>query len=65
MPYNPRPKTYSVTHNVGSVKYLLTFYTGDRHHPDGSLAQDIDCHSNKQKLAAAIRDLERAGYERA
>ena len=55
-------KTYNITHNVGTVKYLVCYFTG-RKHPDGSLALDIRSFSNKKKLGKFEKQLVAEGYQ--
>lgn len=57
-----KAKTYKITYNVGKVKYLLSFYTGERLHPDGSMAEDIRTFHNKKELAKAEKQLLAEGY---
>ena len=55
-------KTYNITHNVGTVKYLVSYLTG-RTYPDGSLALDIKSFSNKKKLGKFEKQLLTEGYQ--
>ena len=55
-------KTYNITHNVGTVKYLVCYFTG-RTNPDGSLALDIRSFSNKKKLGKFEKQLLAEGYQ--
>lgn len=57
-----KTKTYNITHNVGRVKYLISYFTG-RKNPDGSLALDIRCFSNKKKLGVFEKELLADGYQ--
>lgn len=56
-------QTYNITHNVGRVKYLVSYYTGERSHPDGSLAMDIAIFRNKKKLRGFEKQLLSEGYQ--
>lgn len=55
-------QTYNITHNVGTVKYLISFYSG-RTNLDGSLAMDIATFSNKKKLEKFEKQLLAEGYQ--
>ena len=55
-------KTYNITHNVGTVKYLISFYAG-RQNPDGSAAMDIATFRNKKKLTKFEKQLLAEGYQ--
>lgn len=54
--------TYEVNYNVGTVKYLVTWYTGSRFNKDGSLAADIKSFKNQKELKSFIKKLELNGY---
>ena len=53
---------YSVQNNVGTSKYVVSFWDGVKAHKDGSPFFDIRVFSNKRKMQQFVRDLERAGY---
>ena len=55
-------QTYNIIHNVGRVKYLVSFYSG-RTNLDGSLAMDIAIFSNKKKLGKFEKELLERGYQ--
>ena len=56
-------KTYNVQQNIGKAKYVITYYTGQFTHKDGSLAPDILIFQNKTKLKKAINWLIGLGYQ--
>lgn len=58
-------KLYRIQHNVGKVKYALSFHDGTKTHKDGSPFYDLCCFSNKRKLAAFVSGLELEGYREA
>lgn len=53
---------YSVMHNVGKVKYLVSFHDGIKKHNDGSNFYDIATFKNKVKLNNFIKRLKSEGY---
>lgn len=55
-------KTYNITCNVGTVKYLVSYFSG-RKNPDGSAAMDIALFRNKKKMKKLERQLLADGYE--
>ena len=55
-------KNYSVMHNVGKVKYLVSFHDGIKKHNDGSNFYDIAIFKNKVKLNNFIKRLKSEGY---
>ena len=55
-------RRYNLKHNVGKVKYLLSYHDGVKTHKDGSDFFDIATFSNKSKLAIFIKSLQIAGY---
>lgn len=55
--------TFDLMMNVGTVKYLITYYTGERYNDDGSIAGDVHCFKNKRKANAFARELLKAGYK--
>ena len=56
-------KEYYITHNVGKVKYLLSFHNGNSFHKDGSKFFDIRSFKNKVKLKKFISELSKEGYK--
>ena len=55
-------KTFYVTHNVGKVKYLLSYHDGITAHKDGSPFFGVRCFNNKKKLHSYIKILKSEGY---
>lgn len=55
-------KRFNLKHNVGKVKYLVSYHNGERKHKDGSDFFDIVCFKNKVKLNSFIKDLLQQGY---
>jgi hypothetical protein len=55
-------KRFNLRHNVGKVKYLVSFHDGTKKHKDGSDFFDVACFSNKKKLTKFTNDLLRGGY---
>jgi len=47
---------YTIQHNIGKVKYLVSYYGGIKKHADGSDFWDIACFSNKKKMARFIAE---------
>lgn len=60
--YISSPKTFHVMHNVGKVKYLLSYHDGIKSHKDGSKFFDVACFSNKKELAKEIKQMIKDGY---
>jgi hypothetical protein len=57
-------KNYSINYNVGSSKYLVTFFDGIKKNRDGSHAADIRIFKNKKLLKSFISDLENKGFKK-
>lgn len=55
-------KMYYLTHNVGKVKYLLSYHDGVQTHRDGSPFFGAETFKNKKKLEKRISDLQKEGY---
>lgn len=55
-------KRFNLKHNVGKVKYLVSYHDGVKKHKDGSEFFDIACFKNKVKLNAFMNDLMKQGY---
>lgn len=57
-------KEYYYQHNVGKVKYLVSYHNGEKEntHKDGSPFFDIKCFKNKILFNKFIKDLEKQGY---
>jgi hypothetical protein len=55
-------KSYYIQHNVGKVKYLVSFHNGTSTHDDGSPFFDIRSFSNKKKLKSFTDGLEKDNY---
>ena len=53
---------YNQQNNIGHAKYVINFHDGQKTHADGSPFYDIAIFSNKIKLAAFTKDLEKQGY---
>lgn len=58
----PVTKTYNLTHNVGRVKYLVSYHDGETTHKDGSPFYDVRTFSNKKLVSRFIREIEKLGY---
>lgn len=56
-------KRFNLGHNIGNVKYLISFHDGQKKHGDGSDFFDIACFSNKRKMGSFKRDLMKQGYK--
>jgi hypothetical protein len=48
---------YKISHNVGKVKYLVSYFDGIKKHLDGSDFWDIACFKSKQKMNEFIAKL--------
>lgn len=55
-------KTYFLTFNVGSTRYLVNYHDGKKTHGDGSPFFDITPCRSKRMLARTITKLKREGY---
>lgn len=55
-------KTYSTMRNVGKVRHVVSFHSGEKFHKDGSPFSDIRCFSNKREVDKFTRSLESQGY---
>lgn len=55
-------KRFNLKHNVGKVKYLVSYHDGVKKHKDGSDFFDIAFFKNKVKLIAFMDDLMKQGY---
>ena len=55
-------KKFNLKHNVGKVKYLVSYHDGEKKHKDGSNFFDIACFKNKVKLNKFINNLLKQGY---
>lgn len=56
-------KLFTVTCNVGKVKYLVSFHNGIKTHKDGSPFYDVKLFSNKKGLKRFINELLANGYK--
>lgn len=57
-------RTFYEMQNVGTVRYLVNYCTGERLNKDGSLAVDIELFSNKRVKEKFVKSLIADGYER-
>lgn len=55
-------KTFYIQHNIGKVKYVVSFHNGVDKHKDGSPFFGINCISNKKKLKQFTDELKKDGY---
>lgn len=55
-------KQYSIQHNVGKIKYFVSYCDGIKKHTDGSTFYDGRTFTNKEKLHKFISELESEGY---
>lgn len=55
-------KSYYIQHNVGRAKYLVSYCTGEKKHPDGSPFWDINIFTNKKYMNQFINQLQNQGY---
>lgn len=55
-------KTFNLMHNVGTVKYLVSFHDGEKKHDDGSPFFDIRSFSSKRKADSFMKELKSKGY---
>ena len=55
-------KLYYITHNVGKVKYLISYHDGIKTHDDGSPFYDVHCTNNKKELYKFVKRLCDEGY---
>lgn len=55
-------KTYNLSFNIGRSKYVVNFHDGVKTHKDGSPFYDIAIYSNKRKMEAFVRRLQKLGY---
>jgi len=55
-------KRFNLKHSVGKVKYLVSYYDGEKKHKDGSDFFDIACFKNRIKLNAFINELLKQGF---
>jgi hypothetical protein len=53
---------FTIRHNVGRCKYLVSYYDGVATHNDGSEFWGCAIFSNKRKLAIYLRSLRAKGY---
>lgn len=59
-----KANTYTLWTNIGTAKYVIIYYTGDRFHEDGSMAEDMRIFRNKRKANEWIRTyLVAVGYK--
>ena len=58
-------QTYTERQNVGRCKYVVTYYTGNRLNPDGSIAADVQIFTSKRAASVFVKSLELSGYSRA
>ena len=55
-------KTFKVQHNIGKVKYAVSFHDGKNKHKDGSPFYDFRAFSNKKDLEKFKNNLKEKGY---
>ena len=55
-------KHYTLTSNIGAVKYVISYHDGIKKHEDGSYFYDIATFKNKQKMNEFIKELIADGY---
>lgn len=55
-------KRYNLDFNIGRSKYVVNFHDGVKTHKDGSPFYDIAIYSNKRKMEAFVRRLQKLGY---
>lgn len=56
-------KRFNIKHNVGQVKYLVSYHDGVKKHKDGSDFFGIACFKNKKKMESFITDLKKENYK--
>ncbi len=56
-------KSYHITQNVGTAKYVVSYHDGQQIHPDGSRFYGIRICKNKKDLRSFIKELKRSGYK--
>jgi len=55
-------KSFKEQHNIGKVKYVVSYHDGKQTHKDGSKFYGIATFKNKVKLAKFKRELLEKGY---
>ncbi len=58
-------KNFHEQSNVGSAKYVVNYYDGQKTHTDGSAFYDIALFSNRAKKDRFVRVLRDGGYQEA
>lgn len=53
---------FNLKHNVGKVKYLISFHNGEKKHGDGSPFFDVQTFSSKRKADSFMKELKSKGY---
>jgi hypothetical protein len=54
---------FGIKHNIGKIKYLLSYHDGVKMHQDGSKFYDIFCTNNKKVLGKSVKELIKKGYK--
>jgi len=55
-------KNYRVAQNVGKARHVVSFFTGEKFHKDGSAFCDVAIFSNKVACVKFTRKLDAQGY---
>ena len=55
-------KLYRINPQIGHAKHSVSFYDGEKTHPDGSPFWGIAVYKNKKNLVKFVRGLEAKGY---
>ena len=55
-------KNYRVHQNVGRARHVVSFFTGEKFHKDGSPFYDLAIFSNKVARVKFTRKLDAQGY---
>jgi len=56
-------KLYRINPQIGHAKHSVSFYDGEKTHPDGSPFWGIAVYKNKKNLVKFVRGLEAKGYQ--
>jgi hypothetical protein len=56
-------KTYSISYNVGKIKYLVSFHDGVKKHKDGSPMNDIRTFKTIKQLVIFQKELLSQGFQ--
>ena len=55
-------KNYRISHGIGKARHVVSFFTGESFHKDGSPFYDVAIFSNKVSCVKFTRKLDAEGY---